>query len=119
MMPGDVSDLFISSNTLRKVLAENPDLPLLVMRDTDCDNDPDYYLTTCSDLTVNVENVVQWDGWNEGMIYTDRESLESHVELVYLDESISEEEYNELVESKMKELDDKWVRCIVLTVYSG
>lgn len=118
-MSGDVSDLFISSNKLRKVLAENPDLPLLVFRDTDYDNDADYYLTTCSDLTVNVENAVQWDGWNEGMIYTDRDSLKSHVELFYWGESNSEEEYNELVESKMKEFDDKWVRCIVLSVYGG
>ena len=117
-MSGDVSDLFISSNTLRIVLDENPDLPLLVFRDTDCDNG-DYSLTTCSELSVNVEDAVQGDGWEEGMIYTDRESLERHVELFYLDKSISEEEYNELVESKMKELDDKWVRCIVLTVYSG
>lgn len=117
-MSGDVSDLLIPSNTLRKVLDENPDLPLLVFRDTDCDNG-DYCLTTCSELAVNVENAVQWDGWDEGTIYTDRDSLKHHVEVFYWDLSISEEEYNELVESKMKEFDDKWVRCIVLRVYSG
>lgn len=117
-MSGDVSDVFISSNTLRKVLAENPDLPLLVMGDIDYDND-DYCLITCSELTVNVGDAVQWDGWDEGTIYTDRDSLKTHVELVCWDESNSDEEYIELVESKMKELDDKWVRCIVLTVYSG
>lgn len=103
---------------LKKLIAENPDLPLVVMvgREAACD---EFSYTYCSDVSCCIGEIldvsVPWTDY----IYTDRDDFnESLLEFLCCCkgyEKLSDEEFNKMFEKEKSEYEPYWHKVILIT----
>ena len=111
-----------STDELRQLIIENPELPLIVFAGGEANNSQEYfYYMTCSEVTATKGEFLDcWQGINEERCYTDRQDFKEAVEewLEYDDDALelSEKEWNALVEKHLKEYEPYWQQCICVYV---
>lgn len=107
---------------LRKLLVENPDLPLLVFASDDCNNG-DYTFTICGSCSARLGEFLDcMQEVRDDRCYIDREDFEEDLSEMLYDENeetaeaMSVDEWNRFVAEKVKEYDPFWKPCILLFV---
>ncbi len=111
-------NLLNSTAKLRKLIIENPDLPLVVFAGESA-NTGDYSSTSCSDVCayigeiLNCENDVCKD-----RIFDDREEFEDVLfdELEYKHPELNRDELDELLKRRIDEYGPYWEKCIILYI---
>lgn len=104
------------SNELRKLIIENPDLPIVVLASDDANNG-DWCWQYCYNVSCGLDEILDCDYYdNYDCIFTDRDSLEEKISDDLYDEycNKSPEEYDEAVRRKMEELEPYWTKVIAI-----
>lgn len=100
---------------LRKMIIENPDLPIMVFAgsNTHCD---DYIYTACSDVKTEIGEVLDCEQKvNEEKIYCDRMDFEDDLRSRLEDEFDGpNEEFDAYVEKESKKYDQHWKKAIIV-----
>lgn len=114
------SGLLHSADELKQLIAENPDLPIVVFAGDDA-NTGDYTYMSCNYVSATKGEFLDCDQQiDECRCYTDRDDFEDDVadflagEEQYRD--LPDDEFNALVERTVNEYDDFWKPCILLLV---
>ena len=112
--------LFHNTDKLRKLIVENPGLPLVVCAGEDAyDHDTEPRMTVCSRVRVYVEEILVCD-WDDERIFIGRDDLEERIrdsECFQDDHSdLSDDEFDKAVEEELAKYDNDWVKAIVLEV---
>ena len=105
-----------SSDELKRLIAENPDLPIVVLADEDsvCE---DYGWTYCSNISFHIEEILDCDfyDYNDAVI-ADRDRLEELVGDRLWDEyhEKSDEEYDAAVKRELEKYEPYWKKVIAI-----
>ena len=106
-----------NTEKLRKLILENPGLPLVVFAGEEA-NSGDHSWMTCTDVSCDKGEILDCVGPNDELIYTDRDELEDDVgdELYNEVGDIPDEEYEKLLREKMSKYEEFWTECIIVYV---
>ena len=106
-----------NTEVLRKLILENPDLPLLVFAGEEA-NGGDYSWMCCTDVSAEKGEVLDCKGPNDEYLYTDRDELEDDVgeELFSEVGDIPDEEYEKMLKERMSKYEEYWTECIIVRV---
>mgnify|MGYP004661456359 CR=1 FL=1 len=110
-------DLFNSTEELRKLIIENPDLPLVVFAGEDA-NTGDYSSTSCSDVLAYIGEILNCENDVCDCICDDRIEFEEKL-IDKLDKEhpeLNDDEFDELLKMRKDEFDPYWEKCIILYV---
>lgn len=115
------TDLPQSTDELRRLIAENPTLPLLVFASEDavCG---DYTYTCCSSVSASLGEFLDCQQEvNEERVYCDKDDFaEEYADKLYdwegRDWDGSDKEWDEYVDKRIAEYDPYWKPCIILYV---
>ena len=104
------------SDDLKKLILENPDLPIVVLANEE--SSCDYFgWTYCSSVSFEIVEILDCDyyGYND-TVFTDRDELEEKIsDDLYTDYSDkSEEEYDEAVRREVERFEPYWKRVIAI-----
>lgn len=104
------------SDELKKLILENPDLPIVVLADEN--SNCEYWgCTFCSEISFRIDEILDCNyyGYNDE-VFTDRERLEEKIIDDLYDEyrGKSDEEYDKAVDRKIKELEPYWKKVIAI-----
>ena len=105
-----------NSDELKKLIAENPDLPIVVLASDDA-SCGDWHWTYCSSVTFGIDEILDCDYYDyDDVVFTDRERLEEKISDDLYDEYCDkgDEEYDEAVNRKMEELEPYWKKVIAI-----
>lgn len=105
-----------SSDELKKLIAENPDLPIVVLADEDS-SCGDWRWTYCSSVTFAIDEILDYDYYDyDDAVFTDRDRLEEYVGDMLYDEyhDKSDEEYEQAIKDKLAELEPYWTKVIAI-----
>lgn len=112
--------LLHSADELKQLIAENPDLPILVLAGYIANNG-DYHYMSYSHVSAEKGEFLDCEQQiDDCKCYTDRDDFADDVanildgEEQYLD--LSEDEFDTLVEQTVNEYDEFWKPCIILQV---
>ena len=104
------------SDELKKLILENPDLPIVVLAGEEANNG-DYGYMFCTNVSFSIEEILDCDylDYND-CVFTDRDYLEEFVEEELYDEysEKSEEEYEDAIKNKMAEFEPYWTKVIAI-----
>lgn len=109
-----------ATDELRKLIIENPDLPMLVLAGADS-NIGDWSWMTCSSVHCTIGEFLDCDQTvNDERVYTDRddfeEDLEDHLYDPELHDGLTDEMWDHLVKDEVAEYDPFWKKCIIVYV---
>lgn len=112
--------LLNATDELRKLIIDNPDLPLLVFAGNDAVYD-DYAYTSCYKISAQIGEFLDCQQIiNDTYCYVDRDEFAEDFEDAYYDEHENfkgtEKEWDALMEERIKEYDPYWKSCIILYV---
>ena len=108
--------LLTATDDLRKLILENPDVPLLVFAGQDC-NSGDWSYMTCSSCNAILGEFLDCvQEINDEKCYTDRDDLKEDLEDEYDDFDGSDAEFEQFIENKLMEYEPFWKPCIILYV---
>lgn len=115
------------SNELKKIIIENPDLPILTLVSEEATN-PDYGYVLASvrrsemGEVLDIPRKVSLKPPTDDKIYTSRYELECDLRDIVADEEeycyMPEEEFDSYIESRMNDYEEYWQPCIILVVDS-
>jgi hypothetical protein len=104
------------SDELKKLILENPDLPIVVMAGEEA-NGGDHYWMFCSSISFHIEEILDCDylDYND-CVFCDRAHLEEHIENELYDEYYNKpnEEYEKAINDKLAELEPYWIKVIAI-----
>jgi hypothetical protein len=104
------------SDELKKLILENPDLPIVVLAGEESSTGWHSW-TFCSSISFCIDEILDCDycDYNDA-VFTDREYLEEHVvdELADEYEDKSEEEFDEAVKRRLEEFEPYWTKVIAI-----
>lgn len=110
--------LLNSTAGLRKLIIENPDLPLIVFAGENA-NTGYYSSASCSDVRAYIGEILDCEtDVCEDRIFDDRDELEE-VLFDKLDDEhpeLSSDELDEMLKRQLDELNQYWEKCIILYV---
>lgn len=103
---------------LRKLIAENPDLPIAIMVGQEAASE-DYSYTYCTDVRCHVGEILDHElPFGEGHIFEDRIEFEEQVAEYLSDdidnEHLTDEEFDLLVETTKGEYNEYWKKAIIV-----
>lgn len=105
-----------NSDELKKLILENPDLPIVVLADEDS-SCGDWRWTYCSSVTFAIDEILDYDYYDyDDAVFTDRDRLEEYVGDMLYDEyhDKSDEEYEQAIKDKLAELEPYWTKVIAI-----
>lgn len=107
-----------SSDELKQLIAENPDLPIVVLVGQDAVSD-DYGYTYCSDIHFSIDEILDCElPFGEGYVYNDRDDFEDALSDYLADckeyENLSNEVFNILLTEKLNEYEPYWKKVIAI-----
>lgn len=104
------------SDELRKLILENPDLPIVVLAGNEAYSD--YWgWTYCSSISFNIDEILDYDYYDyDDTVFTDRDRLEEKISDDLWDEyhDKSEEEYDAAVKRELEKYEPYWKRVIAI-----
>lgn len=112
----DRNKLSKSTEELKKLIAEHPDYPIVVLAGEEA-NGGDHVWTYCSDISFGIDEILEADFYDyDDTVFTDRDRLEECVEEMLYDDyhERPEEEYATAIKAKLAEFEPFWVKCIVI-----
>lgn len=103
------------ASELRKLIAENPELPIVVMASYEATTD-EYYWTYCSAVHCEVGEVLDCEVSTRECVITDRDDLKDALDDLYCDEyaDLSDDEYDKAIEAKIAEYEPFWKKAIIV-----
>ena len=104
------------SDELKKLILENPDLPIVVLAGEEA-NGGDYYWMFYSSISFHIDEILDCDFLDyDDTVFCDRDRLEEYIEDMLYDEyhDKSDEEYDEAIKSKLAELEPYWTKVIAI-----
>lgn len=106
-----------NTEVLKKMILENPDLPLVVFAGENA-WDGEHSNTCCTYVRVEKGEILDCEGPNDELIYTDRDDLENDIGGQVFDEfgKLPDEEHESKVNERMSQYDEYWTDCILLHV---
>lgn len=109
--------LLHATDELRQLIIDHPDLPLLIFAGEEANAGGDYSYMSCSYINSYVGEYLDCSQTvNDCRCYTDRDDFREAVKYLHSDFDGSELEFEELVESVLKEYNPFWKPCIILRV---
>lgn len=112
----DREKLAHSTEELKKLIAEHPDYPIVVLAGEEA-NGGDHSWMYCSYISFGIDEILDTDfmDYND-CVFTDRDSLEEHIEDMLYDEYYGkpEKEYTAAIKAKMAELEPFWTKVIAI-----
>lgn len=103
-------------DAVRKLILENPNLPIIVATSWDVVGDS-YGWWYSDNVTARVDNVIYWvDSYGDIKYIDDEEDLEEYI-IDSLDEDyghLDNEDFDELVEKTLQSYDSLWTKCIII-----
>lgn len=105
-----------SSDELKKLIAENPDLPIVVLAGEDA-NDGYWGWMYCSSITFSIGEILDCDFYDyDDSVFVDRDRLEEKIadDIYDENEETSDEYCEELIKSKLEELEPYWKKVIAI-----
>ena len=116
------SGLLHSADELKQLIAENPDLPILVFAGDDANNG-DYAYMSCSYVSAEKGEFLDCDceqQIDERKCYTDREDLKEDIAYIFANEEefsdLLDDEFDYAVAQEVASYDEFWKPCIILRV---
>ena len=105
-----------NSDELKKLILENPDLPIVVLANEDsvCDY---WAWTYCSSITFCIDEILDCDYYDyNGTVFTDRDYLEEYIADSLYDDyrGKPEEEYEKAIKDKLSEFEPYWKKVIAI-----
>ena len=103
------------TDELKRLILENPDLPIVVLAGEEAHSD--FYWTYCSDISFNIGEILDCDFYDyDDSVFTDKDRLEEYIEDMLCDEYYekSEEEYEAAIKDKLAELEPYWKKVIAI-----
>lgn len=104
------------TDELKKLIEENPDLPIVVLASDEA-NCGDWCWQYCFSVSFGLEEILDYDYCeDDDTIFTDRDRLEECISDRLYDEyhNKSKDEYDEAVNRKMAELEPYWTKVIAI-----
>ena len=104
------------SDELKKLIAENPNLPIVVLASDEA-NCGDFCWQYCCSVSFELGEILDCDYYeDDDTVFTDRDRLEEKISDDLYDEyhNKSSEEYDEAVNRKLEELEPYWKKVIVI-----
>lgn len=104
------------SNELRKLIMDNPDLPIVVLASDEANNG-DWCWQYCYSVSCGIDEILDCDFVdNYDAVFNDRDYLEEYLYDILYDEYLNKSatEYNEAVTRKMEELEPYWTKVIAI-----
>lgn len=111
-------NLLNSTAELRKLIIENPDLPLVVFAGESA-NTSYYSLTLCYDVRAYIGEILNCENdVCKERAFCDREEFEDALfgELEYEHPELNGDELDELLKRRIDEYEPYWEKCIILYV---
>lgn len=107
-----------SSDELKQLITENPDLPIVVLVGQYAVLD-DYGYTYCSDIHFCIDEILDCElPFGEGYVYNDRDDFEDALSDYLVDceeyENLSNEVFNILLTEKLNEYEPCWKKVIAI-----
>lgn len=115
------TELLVASDNLRKLIIENPGLPLLVFAGDDC-NSGNYSYMTCSSCWAEVGEFLDcMQEVNDERVYTDRDEFKDALDDHLFDALEdgwhgTDEDWDAYVEQKLAEYEPYWRKAIIFYV---
>lgn len=116
MMGIDHLKLTKNTDELKRLIAEHPDYPIVVLAGEEA-NVGDYSWMFCSDISFGIDEILDTDFYDhDDAVFTDRDRLEEYIEDMLYDEynEKPEEEYTAAIKAKMAELEPYWEKVIAI-----
>lgn len=113
-------DFYKDTEGLKRLISENPDLPICVLVAGDISFDS-YEYTYAGSVSYSVEEILDNDEYmNDECVINEREKLEEELEDRYYDElvNMNSEEQDAFIAQKMKELEPYWKKVIAIRANS-
>ena len=104
------------SDELKKLILENPDLPIVVLAGEEASYG-EHHWTYCSFISFFIEEMLDCDYVDDhDCVFVSRDDLKEHIENVLYDDYCdkTDEEYEAAIKQKMAELEPYWVRVIAI-----
>lgn len=106
-----------STEELKKLISENPDLPIVVLASQDVCMGSDYYYTIAPNVSFGVQEYLDHIDYDENII-DDRDYLRECISDFMADdeeyENLSDAEFDLEVDKKMKEYEPYWKKAIFI-----
>lgn len=110
------SGLLTKTDELRRLIIENPELPLVVMAGMDCNNG-DWAFMSCSDCHAELGEILDCDQEvNDEKVYSDRDDFREDLEYCYDDFEGSDQEFEQMIAHELEQYEPYWKKCIFLYV---
>lgn len=108
-----------SSDELKQLIAENPDLPIVILVGQYAASD-DYGYTYCTQTHFSIEEILDCTlPFGDDYLYNDRDDFEDALSDYLADckeyENLSDEEFNTLVTKELSKYEPYWKRVIAIT----
>lgn len=104
------------TDELKKLISENPDLPIVVLAGSEASSD--YWgWTYCSSISFHLDEILECDYYDyDDVVFTDRDRLEEKIEDDLWDDyhDKSEEEYNAAVKRELEKYEPYWKKVIAI-----
>lgn len=103
------------TDELKRLIAENPDLPIVVLASEEA-TCGEWAWTYCSGISFGIEKILDCEFYDfDDTVITDRSRLEEIIEEnLYDDYHDKPEEYNAAVKAKLAELEPYWTKVIAI-----
>ena len=110
-------NLLNSTAKLRKLIIENPDLPLIVFAGDEANNEG-YSSVYCSKVVAYIGEILDCENDACDRIYDDRIEFEEILSDKLAEEhpELSDDEFGELLKKRLDEFEPYWEKCIILYV---
>lgn len=108
--------LATETDELKKLILENPELPIVILADEDSSN-ADYGWTYCSRISFYIEEILDWDFYDyNDTVITDRDRLEELVGDMLWDDYYDkpDEEYDAAVKCELEKYEPYWKKVIAI-----
>lgn len=105
------------TDELKKLIAEHPDLPIVVIVNSEVVADDDYVWWYAPEISFSFGELLDCEqDVNDGKIYTDRDDFEEDMRDVMSDqeeyENATDEEFDKAVEEEIKKFEPYWQQVI-------
>ena len=104
---------------LRKLITENPDMPIAIMVHEDACSD-EYAYTYCTNVSASVGELLDCDlPFGSGLVLADRDDLREAIQL-YLEDfdeyrGLSDSQFDELLDKEQAKYEPYWKKAIIVT----
>ena len=105
-----------STDELRKLILENPDLPIAVLAG-DYANDGSHSYMFCTNISFSIGEILDCDFYDyDDVVFVDRDRLEEYIADNLCDEypDVSDKEFYAIVEKEVKKYEPYWKDVIMI-----